>query len=69
MDDYGFNGTPGATLATDSFVKKTMKIFISGNFHMDRLSLLKNKLILRYLELKQIGFISFFLNLMIKSKL
>ena len=37
MDDYGFNGTPGATLATDCFVKrKTLKIFISGNFHMDR---------------------------------
>ena len=27
MDDYGFNGTPGATLATDSFVKKNHENF------------------------------------------
>ena len=35
---------------------------------MDRLSLLKNKLILRYLELKQIGFIRFFFKLNDKVK-
>ena len=27
MDDYGFNGTPGATLATDTFVKKNHENF------------------------------------------
>ena len=27
MDDYGFNGTPGATLATDRFIKKNHENF------------------------------------------
>ena len=66
MDDHGFAGTPGAKLATDDFVNKNHKNFISGNCHMDRLSLLKNKFILRYLELNQIGFSKIFLNFMIK---
>ena len=61
MDDHGFAGTPGVKLATDDFVKKNHK-----NFYFWKLPygqgcpLLKNKFILRYLELNQIGYIRIF---------